>query len=189
MTRVSWLAEQDRTFGSTGLDRDAAMMLHVRLTIIGAGAWGTTLAAVASEHLATTLWAREPPVLTAIHEHGENTPFLPGFPLPPALDVTVDLRSAVVGADMVIVAVPSPYVRDVLAAARAWIDPRAVVVSVTKGLEATTGKRMTEVITEVLAGHDPATIGLMAGPEPGPRGDGRTPVRDVRGVPGPPVCD
>lgn len=140
------------------------MMPHVRLTIIGAGAWGTTLAALASEHLATTLWAREPPVLNAIHEHGENTPFLPGFPLPPALDVTVDLQSAVADADMVIVAVPSPYVREVLVAARAWIDPRAVVVSVTKGLEARTGKRMTEVITEALADHDPATIGLMAGP-------------------------
>ena len=140
------------------------MMPQVRLTIIGAGAWGTTLAALASEHLATTLWAREPLVVSAIQEHGENTPFLPGFPLPPGLAVTVDLRSAVAGADMVIVAVPSPYVRDVLVAARASIDPGAVVVSVTKGLEARTGKRITEVITEALAGHDPATIGLMAGP-------------------------
>ena len=50
----------------------------MKLTVIGAGAWGTTLAALASEHLPTTLWAREPAVVDAIHDHRENTLFLPG---------------------------------------------------------------------------------------------------------------
>lgn len=139
-------------------------MPYVRLTIIGAGAWGTTLAALTSEHSPTTLWARERPVLNAIRNHGENTLFLPGFPLPAGLAVSVDLRDAVSGADMIIVAVPSPYVRDVLVGARASVAPHALVVSVTKGLEASTGMRMTEVITETLTDHDPARIGLMAGP-------------------------
>ena len=155
---------QDGTFGSTERSWDAATLNSVRVTIIGAGAWGTTLAALASEHLPTTLWARELPVLTTIHAHGENTLFLPGFQLPPGLAVTVDLRAAAFGADMVIIAVPSPYVRDVLTSVRGSIAAHALIVSVTKGLEASTGKRMTEVITEVLDDHDPATIGLLAGP-------------------------
>ena len=61
-------------------------------------------------------------------------------------------------------AVPSPHVRGVLAVARESIAPDAKVVSVTKGIEAATGKRMTEVITETLGDHDPAAIGLLAGP-------------------------
>ena len=136
----------------------------MRLTVIGAGAWGTTLAALASEQLPTTLWAREPPVLNAIRERGENALFLPGFRLPEQLAVTVDLRAAVSGADLIVVAVPSPYVRDVLAGARGSIASHALVVSVTKGIEAGTGKRMTEVIADALGDHDPATIGLLAGP-------------------------
>jgi glycerol-3-phosphate dehydrogenase (NAD(P)+) len=65
---------------------------------------------------------------------------------------------------VVVAAVPSPYVRRVLGDACGSIDPHALVVSVTKGLEGGTGQRMTEVITETLVGHDPATIGLLAGP-------------------------
>lgn len=140
------------------------MLTSVTVTIIGAGAWGTTLAALTSEHSPTTLWAREPPVLNAIRNHGENTLFLPGFPVPAGLAVSVDLRDAVCGADLVVLAVPSPYVREVLVGARASIAPHAHVVSATKGLEASTGMRMTEVITETLTDHDPATIGLLAGP-------------------------
>ena len=86
----------------------------MKLTVIGAGAWGTTLAALASEHLPTTLWAREPAVVNAIHDRRENTLFLPGFPLPGQLSVTRS-PDAVAGADFVVVAVPSPHVRAVLA--------------------------------------------------------------------------
>ena len=78
--------------------------------------------------------------------------------------MTLDLPAAVAGADFVVVAVPSPHVRGVLADARGSIAPHALVVSVTKGIEAGTGRRMTEVITETLGDHDPATIGLLAGP-------------------------
>ena len=136
----------------------------MNLTVIGAGAWGTTLAALASERLPTRLWTREPAVVNAIRDQRENTMFLPGFPLPEQLAVTVDLSSAVAGADFVVVAVPSPHVRAVLAGARGSIAPHALVISVTKGIEAGTAKRMTEVITETLSDHEPATIGLLAGP-------------------------
>ncbi len=136
----------------------------MQLTVIGAGAWGTTLAALACERVSTTIWAREQAVADAICVRHENPAFLPGFSLPGQLSATVDLATAVAGADVVVVAVPSPYVRRVLGEVYRSLDPRALVVSVTKGLEAGTGKRMTEVIGETLVGHDPATIGLLAGP-------------------------
>jgi glycerol-3-phosphate dehydrogenase (NAD(P)+) len=136
----------------------------MKLTVIGAGAWGTTLAALASERIPTTLWAREPTVADDVCSRHENTAFLPGFALPAQLVATNDLAAAVGDADVVIVAVPSPHVRRVLTEACTAIAPHALVVSVTKGLELGTGKRMTEVITETLADHDPATIGLLAGP-------------------------
>ena len=136
----------------------------MQLAVIGAGAWGTTLAALATEHLPTTIWAREPAVANAIRDRHENTLFLPDFPLPERLAVTIDLPTAVSGADLVVVAVPSPYVRSVLTGARASIESHALVVSVTKGIEAGTGKRMTEVITETLGDHDAAMIGMLAGP-------------------------
>ena len=135
-----------------------------KLTVVGAGAWGTTLAALASERVPTTLWARERSVVDEVCSHHQNTAFLPGFALPAQLGATGDLAAAVGGADVVVVAVPSPYVRGVLSEAWVAIDSHALVVSVTKGLEGGTGKRMTEVITETLGGHDPATIGLLAGP-------------------------
>ena len=136
----------------------------MQLTVIGAGAWGTTLAALACERVSTTIWAREQAVADAICDRHENPAFLPGFSLPRQLSATVDLATAVAGADVVVVAVPSPYVRRVLGEVYRSLDPRALVVSVTKGLEAGTGQRMTEVIGETLVGHDPATIGLLAGP-------------------------
>jgi glycerol-3-phosphate dehydrogenase (NAD(P)+) len=136
----------------------------MQLTVIGAGAWGTTLAALASEHASTTIWARERAVADSICDRHENPAFLPGFSLPDRVSATVDVATAVAGAEVVMVAVPSPYVRSILAEACRSLDPSALVVSVTKGLEAGSGKRMTEVITETLVGHDATKIGLLAGP-------------------------
>ena len=130
----------------------------------------------------TTLRGREPAVVNAIHDRRENTLFLPGFPLPGPLSVTLDLPAAVAGADFVVVAVPSPHVRGVLADARGSIAPHALVVSVTKGIEAGTGRRMTEVITETLGDHDPRHDRVTCRTQPRPRGDGRTPLGDLRGV-------
>jgi glycerol-3-phosphate dehydrogenase (NAD(P)+) len=151
-------------------EREPVMMKWImvndamQLTVIGAGAWGTTLAALASEHVATTLWAREQAVADTIRDVHENTAFLPGFSLPSQLSVSVDLAASLAGADVVFVAVPSPYLRRVMVESCPSLDPHTLVVSVTKGLEAGTGNRMTEVITDTLVGHDPATVGLLAGP-------------------------
>ena len=90
----------------------------MKLTVIGAGAWGTTLAALASERVPTTLWARERTVADEVCSHHENTGVPARLPVAGAARrATVDLAAAVGGADVVVVAVPSPYVRGVLSEA------------------------------------------------------------------------
>ena len=135
-----------------------------RVAVVGGGAWGTTLSALASARGTTTLWAREPEVVSAIREHHENCLFLPGVTLPPLIQATTDLEEAVAGADAVVVAVPAQHVRAVMAQAGPWIAPDALVLSVAKGIEACSAMRMTEVLAELLPHVRPKTIGVLAGP-------------------------
>ena len=134
------------------------------VTVVGAGAWGTTLSALAAADGPASLWALEPDVVTAIQSRHENSLFLPGFALPSGIDVTNDLQRAVATADVVVVAVPAQHVRSVMTQARPWIAPGALVLSVAKGIEAGSGLRMTEVLADVLPGIHPEHIGVLAGP-------------------------
>ncbi len=135
-----------------------------RVAVVGAGAWGTTLSALASAHGPTTLWAREPEVVATMREDQQNRLFLPDVTLPAAIQATADLEEAVTGADVVVVAVPAQHVRAVMARAAPWIGPSSLVVSVAKGIEASSAKRMTEVLTDALPGVHPDSIGVLAGP-------------------------
>jgi glycerol-3-phosphate dehydrogenase (NAD(P)+) len=136
----------------------------VALAVVGGGAWGTTLSSLASSRGLITLWAREAEVVAAINERRENTLFLPGIDLPASVGATGDLGAALAGAGIVLVAVPAQHVRDVMTRAGPLISPGTRVVSVTKGIEAGSAKRMTEVLTEVLPGVPPSAIGVLAGP-------------------------
>ena len=137
---------------------------HAPVAVVGGGAWGTTLGALASARGTTTLWAREPEVVAAIQEHHENRLFLPGFDLPADMRATTDLAEALAGADVVVVAVPAQHMRAVMAQAGALVSADSLVVSVTKGIEARTFKRMTEVLADVLPQVDADAIGVLAGP-------------------------
>ena len=135
-----------------------------RVAVVGGGAWGTTLSALASATGPTTLWAREPAVVETVRDRHENQQFMPNVVLPDALGVTNELRQAVTGADVVVVAVPAQHVRSVMAEAGPWIKPGTLVVSVTKGLEVGSGLRMTEVLADVLGSAHAPFIGVLAGP-------------------------
>lgn len=135
-----------------------------RVAVVGAGAWGTTLAALASRRAATTLWAREPEVVTAIAEHGENRLFLEGLALPADLHATTSLGDALAEADVVIVAVPAQHVRAVMTGAAPFVRGRPLILSVAKGIEAGTGERISEVLTDVLGSADAGPVGVLAGP-------------------------
>jgi glycerol-3-phosphate dehydrogenase (NAD(P)+) len=135
----------------------------VRVAVVGAGSWGTALARLAATRARVRLWAREPEVVAAVRESGENSLFLPGHPLPGEVTCTCDLAEALAGAEVVVMAVPSHGFRAVLRSAAPHLPREAPVLSVTKGIEQGTLKRMTEVILEE-TDADPGRVGVLTGP-------------------------
>lgn len=136
----------------------------MRIAVVGAGSWGTTVAALASENAGVTLWARRPELAEAIDEAHENPDYLPGRALPPALSATADLDAAVRDADVLVMGVPSHGYRDVLGRCSSLVGDDVPVVSLTKGVEQRSLKRMTEVTAEVLPAHHRDRIGVLTGP-------------------------
>ncbi|MCB2224054.1 MAG: NAD(P)-dependent glycerol-3-phosphate dehydrogenase [Actinobacteria bacterium] len=135
----------------------------MQVAVIGAGSWGTTVAALAAANAPTTLWARRPALAEAISSAGENPDYLPGFRLPDGLSCTADLRQAVAGADVLVVAVPSHGFRDVLRQAAPHVRSGVPVLSLTKGIEQDTLTRMTQVVVEELDAS-PSRVGVLTGP-------------------------
>ena len=126
--------------------------------MLGAGSWGTTLAGMLAARVPTVLWARRPELAERLEREGRNPDYVGNLALPDALSATGDLESAVAGADLVVMAVPSHGFRAVLAAAAPHIGATVPVLSVTKGVEQGTLKRMTEVVAEVLPGRPRAVL-------------------------------
>ncbi len=131
---------------------------------MGAGSWGTAVAGLASQNTDTVLWARRPALARTILDTHENPDYLPGAMLPASLAASSELADAVSGRDIVVMGVPSHGFRAVLEAARPFIAPDAAIVSLSKGVEQGSLLRMTEVIADVLADHDPALVGVLSGP-------------------------
>ena len=125
----------------------------MRVTVLGAGSWGTTVASLVAARNDTVLWARDGDVAAEIRDAHTNARYLPGFTLPHDLDATDDLERAVCRAELLVMGVPSLGFRDVLADAARYIHPWIPVVSLSKGLEPDSLLRMTEVIQDVLPGH------------------------------------
>jgi glycerol-3-phosphate dehydrogenase (NAD(P)+) len=138
--------------------------VNVRIAVIGAGSWGTVVACLAAQKHGTVLWARRPEVAEAINEDRRNEQYLPGAEIPYSLTVTSDLEAAMKSAELVVMGVPSHGYREVLASAAAAVPPAAAVLSLSKGIERETLKRMTEVTGEELPNHDPGIIGVLSGP-------------------------
>lgn len=127
-------------------------MGDMRVAVFGAGSWGTTFAKVlADAGTSVVLWARRREVSEAVSERRENPDYLPGVTLPANLESTSDPSVALDGATDVVLAVPSQSLRHNLTAWRALIDPSSTLISLAKGVELGTLKRMSEVITEVMA--------------------------------------
>jgi len=128
------------------------------VSVLGAGSFGTTIAALTAPRHPTTLWARDEALAREIRDRRTNERYLAGFALPESLNATADLEEAVTSADVVVVGVPSHGFRNVLEQPAPSVRPWVPVVSLTKGFEAGTLKRMTEVIAELLPGHPAAAL-------------------------------
>ena len=135
-----------------------------RAAVLGTGSWGTAFGKVlADAGTDVVLWARRPELAAAVRDRHENADYLPGVSLPDNLTATSDPLEAVSGADFVVLAVPSQTLRDNLAAVVSGLLPDAVLVSLMKGVELGTTKRMSEVIREV-AGVGDESVAVVSGP-------------------------
>lgn len=137
------------------------MSRPMRVSVLGAGSWGTTVASLSARNTETLLWARRRETVDEINREHRNSVYLKDLPLNKKLRATADLDEAVRDCDVLVMGVPSHSMRDTLRQVarlvRAWVP----VISLAKGLEQGTHCRMTEVIHQELPGH-PA--GLLAGP-------------------------
>ncbi len=130
----------------------------MKIAVLGAGSWGTTVASLVAPRHDTVLWARNPDVAKAVNVEHTNADYLPGFTLAPELAATADLEEAVCTADLLVVGVPTSGFRAVLEEAASCLRPWVPVVSLSKGLEKGSHLRMTEVIKEVVPGHPVAAL-------------------------------
>jgi glycerol-3-phosphate dehydrogenase (NAD(P)+) len=136
----------------------------MQVTVIGAGSWGTAVAAMVAGRAPVTLWARRPELADEINTTRRNTTYLPDLVMPDRLTATASLEEAAATADVLILGVPSHGMRAVLTEAAGHIDDDVPVISLAKGIEHGTLMRMTEVISDVLSAHDTRTIGVLTGP-------------------------
>jgi len=132
-----------------------------RVAVLGAGSWGTTVASLLAPVVPTVLWARSPDLAAEIAAGRGNTRYLDGFDLSPSLEATADLRAALDGVRLLLVAVPTHGFRAVLGDASPYLEPDVPVLSLAKGFERGTGLRMTQVAADVLPGRP---LGVLTGP-------------------------
>jgi glycerol-3-phosphate dehydrogenase (NAD(P)+) len=137
--------------------------MPLRFTILGAGAWGTTVAlllAQKAEH-GVALWCARPESARTLQQRRENVDLLPSIIIPEAVRLTADLSEAAAGSDLLIAAVPTVYLRSTLERIAGQLPPRVPVLSLAKGLERETFLRPTEIVRQ-LAG--PRPLAVLSGP-------------------------
>lgn len=136
-------------------------MHDLRVTVLGGGSWGTTVAHLSAHNMPTVLWARDEATVDAINSRHLNERYLPAFPLHPSLRATTDFADAVSRADVLVLGVPTGAVRATAQAAAPHLGPWTPAISLAKGFEETTQLRMTQIIEQELPGRP---VGVLTGP-------------------------
>ena len=135
-----------------------------RIAIMGAGSWGTTLASVVADNdNVVTIWARSMDTAAELNSKHTNSRYQPSLVLPKSVTATTDASAALADAELVVLAIPAQSLRSNLADWGAVIPKNAVVLSLMKGIELSTGLRITEVVHEA-AGIDFARLTVLSGP-------------------------
>jgi len=139
----------------------------LKVTILGDGGWGTALAALLkNKRFDVSLWGAFKDNIDALAKHAENKKFLPGIKIPKGICFTCDAYKACENANLIILAIPSRFLRKVLLKRIDILkESRAGFVSVAKGLEQNTLKRMSEVVFEIIGEKD---LAVLSGPSIAP---------------------
>lgn len=137
----------------------------MKITVLGAGSWGTTLALVllGNGH-DVTLWCYTQAQVDLMRQQHENSEFLPGIPLPLNLKFTGEIEAASQKRDMIVTAVPSQYLRPVLEKIAHLDLERTVICNVAKGIENSTLMTMSEVLLDVLKHERKENLAILSGP-------------------------
>lgn len=139
-----------------------------RVAVMGAGSWGTAFAKVVADAGSdVVLWGRRQEVVDQIQNEHVNSQYLPDILLPQAVQATADGEKALTDAEVVVLALPSQNLRAVLTGLAPFLPEGSVVVSLMKGVELGTTRRMSEVIVEV-AGIAPERVAVLSGPNLAP---------------------
>jgi glycerol-3-phosphate dehydrogenase (NAD(P)+) len=150
-----------------------------RAAVFGTGSWGTAFGMIlADAGCEVTLWGRRSEPVDAVNTRHVNPGYLPGAALPATLRATTDPAEAARDADFTVLAIPSQTLRANLKAWVPLLHPRTVLVSLMKGVELGTTKRMSEVVEEV-AGVGPERVAVLSGPNLAPEIAARQPAASV----------
>ena len=135
---------------------------YCRIAVIGAGAWGTALAAVARRAgREVTIWGRDPEVVRSLNEENRNNRYLPDIDLPAGMKATTDLGEALAGAEAVMLVTPSRTVREISRAVAEHLEEKTAIALCAKGIEAGTGRLLASVAGAEMPGHP---VGAISGP-------------------------
>ena len=137
----------------------------MKITVLGAGSWGTTLALVLLGNAHDVqLWTYKKEQAAAMKELHENPQFLPGIRLPPQLQIVTDIEAACAHRDMIVAAVPSQFLRSVLTRIADLDLTHTIICNVAKGIENTTYMTMSEVMIDVLHHETKGNLAILSGP-------------------------
>jgi glycerol-3-phosphate dehydrogenase (NAD(P)+) len=135
-----------------------------QVVVVGDGGWGTALARllVGAGLERVALWCHDPDYAEHLDRRRTNPRYLPGFDIPPSIRISADFAALADGADLLVSAVPTSYLRSVWSAHRAALPPGVPIVSLSKGLEADTLLRPSQVLAEVVG--DALPVCVLSGP-------------------------
>lgn len=137
----------------------------MRISVLGAGSWGTTLAILLHDNgHAVTLWEYKKSYTKSLIKHRENRTFLPGIKIPEEIKITNDLNESVKRQHMIVIAVPSQFIRSVLQHFPKYDYNDTTFVSVSKGIEKDTLLRVDQIIKSELTDLDDSSVSVLSGP-------------------------
>jgi len=144
---------------------DSERSVPVTVAVVGAGSWGTAIAHLLHRNgHRVSLWSYEEAVVRAIRETGENTPYLPGVELSSGIRVSTRFEEVLPSAEVVVSVSPAQHVGSVMAGAAPHLDPGAIVVSASKGIEIQSLRTMDEVLGSVLSPELTDRLVFLSGP-------------------------